>query len=130
MADGLTITVDTAALLAALDQVPDRVLAKIRGQAHLTAQRIAREARGRIHRRTGRTAGGITVSERRDGRGYRVETSADPDAGRPISLEFGTQVAAARPFLFISADLEANSHDQRMRAAIVEALDEAGLGDA
>jgi hypothetical protein len=109
--------------------MPDAILARaVRPQAHLTAQRIAREARSRVHRRTGKTAGGIQVIERRDGEGYRVETDDAPDAGRPISLEFGTQFTEPRPFLYVSADLEAEDHDRRMRDAIQDVIDAEGLG--
>jgi HK97 gp10 family phage protein len=131
MASDLTIDVDDAALLAALDAIPDAVRAHAKPAARVTADHIAAEAGRRIARRTGQTAGEITVEETHAGDGYVVFVGAG-GAGRSHVgryLEFGTVHMRARPFLFPSAQLEAGAHDRRMRDAVQDAIDEHGLGE-
>lgn len=131
MADGFTVEVDTRALVAALDAIPDAVLRHLKVAARITADNIAREARGRVARRTGRTGAAITVEEARSGDGYVVFV-ANAAADWPhldIGLEFGTKFMSKRPFLFASAQLEEGSHDRRSREAVQAAIDEMGLGD-
>lgn len=133
--DNLTITVDTADLLAAIDALPEAVLAKTKAAAEFTAHRIADEARSRVARRTGRTAGKIHVEEAHDGSGFVVlpwatlETVDEQSSNLPMWLEFGTKFMTARPYFFIAARLEEGAHDRRMREAIQEAIDEKGLGE-
>jgi HK97 gp10 family phage protein len=147
VADRMTITVDTTALLAALDALPDRVHAHLKAAAKITAENIAREARARVARRTGETAAHIRVEETHSGDGYivwvapevRVSHHTMP-SGRSHTqkvtynalagwLEFGTRHMPARPFLFVSARLEEGAHDRRCREAVQAAIDETGLGE-
>lgn len=131
MSDQLTITVDTSALLAAIDAIPEAVHRHLKLAAKVTADHIAAEARGRVRRRTGKTAQSIHVEETHSGDGY-VVMAYDPAAGRaPVDmfLEFGTKFMTAKPFLFASARLEEGAHDRRSREAIQAAIDEEWLGD-
>lgn len=128
MADSFTITVDTAALFAALDAIPDAVLAELRKAAKITADNIAREGKGRIRRRTGQTAEAITVEPSHDGTGYVVFVGNNR-AHIGSFLEFGTKFMSAKPWLFASARLEEGPHDRRAREAVQAAIDSKGLGE-
>lgn len=130
MSDRMTITVDTKALLAAIDAVGPAVLVRLKRAAKITADNIDREATGRVARRTGETARSIHVEETRNGDGY-VVMAYDPAIGRaPVDqfLEFGTRYMPAKPFLFVSARLEEAAHDQRSRDAIQDGINDTGLG--
>jgi hypothetical protein len=126
--DRLTVTVDAAALIAAIDRLPAAILARLRDEAAVTAHRIATEARARVARRTGETAGGILVQETDDGRGYRVTSTHERMPNLPQRLEFGTASMRARPYLFVSADLHAADHHRRIVAATQDAIDASGIG--
>lgn len=131
MADKFTIEVDTRELLAALDAIPAAVLAYLKEAAKITADNIAREAKGRVARRTGKTGDAITVEKSHDGTGYVVFV-ANAAADWPnldIGLEFGTRYMSPRPFLHVSARLEEGGHDRRSREAIQRAIDAKGLGE-
>ena len=131
MADRFTIEVDTRELFAALDAIPAAVLAHLKEAAKVTADNISREAKGRVARRTGKTAAAITVEEARSGDGYVVFV-ANAAADWPhldIGLEFGTVKMTPRPFLHVSAVLEGGPHDRRSREAIQQAINERGLGE-
>lgn len=127
MADKFTIEVDTRELLAALDAIPDAVLAELKLEAKATAENIARDARLRVRRRTGRTGDAITVEEARDGKGYVVFIGADRSHIGHF-LEWGTKFMTAKPFLMVSARLEEGSHDRRSREAIQRVINARGLG--
>lgn len=127
----MRVDVDTAALFAAIDALPLAVMARLKANAKITADNIAREARGRVARRTGKTAEAITVEEAHSGDGYVVYV-ANEAADWPnldIGLEFGTKFMSPRPFLFVSAHLESGAHDRRALEAVQAAIDEKGLGD-
>jgi hypothetical protein len=128
VADRMTITVDPAPLLAALEAVPAAVQALLKAAAKITAEAIATEARARVRRRTGRTGDAITVEETHDGTGYIVFIG---DRRQHIGsfLEFGTKFMTPFPFLFVAARLAERAHDERARAAVQAAIDEQGLGD-
>lgn len=129
MPDGLTITTETTALLAALQQLPALVRTHVKRAARVTADRIVREAAGRVARRTGATAAGLTVEETHSGDGYVVFVKRVDEPGLPGWLEHGTKFMTKRPFLFVSARLEEGAHERRTRDAIQDAIDEKGLGD-
>jgi hypothetical protein len=129
MANLLTIEVDTAALMAALDRIPALVEKHVLIAAEQTAQNVAREARARVARATGKTAAGIGIEVAKRGPGYVVFSDRPDQPGLPGWLEFGTKKMAAQPFFFASARLEEGPHDRRMREAIADAIGEGGLGD-
>jgi len=126
----MTLNVDTTALLAALDAIPDAVLAHLKPESKITADNVAAEAARRVQRRTGKTGDAITVEETHNGDGYVVFVgNGRGHVGR--YLEFGTRGHAhAHPFLFVSARLEEGPNLRRARLAIQDAIDEKGLGDA
>ena len=125
---GLTLEVDAAVLMRALE-TGDVIIAKhVLHAAEMTAERIASEARGRVRRRTGRTARGIVVDRARIGVGYIVHVVEPENPGLPGWLEHGTKYMSAKEYLFVSARLEAGAHDQRMREAISDGIEEMGLG--
>lgn len=144
MADRFQIDVDTSALLTAMDRLSAQVVERhTRPACKVTALNVQREARARVRRRTGRTAAGITVEESYDQQGYVVlpfndaferaliESGNDQQPENlPYWLEFGTKKMTKKPFFFESARLEEGAHDRRIRAAIQDAIDEAGLGEA
>jgi bacteriophage HK97-gp10 putative tail-component len=129
MADNVTIEVDTAALFAALDQIPDAVLRHAKLGCKVTADNVATEAQARIRRKSGQTGDAITVQETHDGTGYVVYVGGTRGyIGR--FLEFSTKhQTTAYPFLFPSARLEEGAHDRRLREAVQDAIDETGLGN-
>ena len=155
MADSLTATLDTAGLFAALDHFGDKLTPALRDVAHTTAQRIAQDARARIHRRTGATAESVIVREDHEHVGYVVTTEdvrtleqvnakrlANAQMGRRGRkvalrenvphvghyLEYGTVHMAARPFFWASARLQAGPYDRAVRVAVQDAIDTEGLG--
>lgn len=151
MADKFTIEVDTRELLAALDALPDLVLSNLKAASKITADNIAREAKGRVARRTGETAEGIHVEESYSGDGYVVlmgdavspaETKSRERRGLKtaksnlhqtkhtgIWLEFGTKFMTKREFFFPSARLEESAHNRRAREAVQDAINARGLGE-
>lgn len=127
MADKFTIEIDTRELFAALDAIPDAVLAELQIAAKETADNIAREARARVRRRTGKTGAAITVERARDGMGYVVFIGADRQHIGHF-LEWGTKFMTAKPFLFVSARLEEGNHDRRAGEAVQRAIDAKRFG--
>lgn len=75
MADGVRVTVDDSALLAALERVGVAAERYTKAAAKITADNVQREAKARVARRTGLTAQGILVREDYDRVGYVVVTS-------------------------------------------------------
>lgn len=131
MADNLTITVDTHALLEALIRLGPAAEQYVHAAARVTAERIQVEARGRVRRATGRTAAAITLDEAGAPlHGWRVFVAPMPPraANLPIWIEFGTKFMSSRPFLFSSATLEEGRHQVRIAEAVQHAIDEVGLG--
>jgi hypothetical protein len=128
MASLLTIDVDSAALIAALDGVATAIEARLKIEAKLTADNIDREATARVRRRTGQTAAAIVVEETHKGDGYVVMVGNDRHHIGSY-LEHGTKFMTAKPFLFASARLEEAAHDRRVRAAVQDVIDAKGLGD-
>lgn len=130
MADKLlTIEVDSTATVAAMARVAQTAHARCKSAARVSADSIAREARGRVRRRTGETAAGITVEETHNGDGYVVFVNQPDNPGLAGWIEHGTKYMPARGFLFISAQLEEGPHRRRIAAALDDAIDETGLGE-
>jgi hypothetical protein len=141
----MTIDVDLAPLIRALDEIPNAILAHLKPVAQQTAERIVAEAKARVARRTGHTAAQIRVGETGEPdwfEQYVLDKSADDDfayivrADDPTTklhtekwLEFGTRQMTARPFFFVSAELERAAYERNSRQAIQDAIDETGLGD-
>ena len=137
----MTITVENAALLAALHRLGTTAEIYTLAASKITADRIRSEATARARRafqqRTGQTVEGIVVrADQRHKPGWAVLTTRQHMPALPLWLEFGTKKGKkgsthanrARPFFFSSAALEAQPHADRIAAAIQEALDIEGLG--
>lgn len=141
--DLLTIEVDNQAVLRALEEIPDVVARHLKPEAEETARRIVKGAQQRVRRATGVTAAGIHHEESHDGTGYvvlawdqqfaaRLWNSGNNDrvnAAVPRFLEFGTVKMSAYPFFFDAARLEEQDHDRRARQAVIDAIEEVGLGE-
>ena len=125
----ITLEVDDAALLAALETIPDAVLAHLKPESKVTADNIAAEAAHRIQRQSGATGDQIVVEETHNGDGYVVLVRGDRQHIARF-LEWGTVHQRAYPFLFASARLEEGPNLRRARLAVQDAIDEKGLGDA
>jgi hypothetical protein len=141
----MTIDVDLAPLIRALERIPDAILAHLKPVAQQTADHIVAEAKARVARRTGHTAEQIRVEETGEPDVWEqlvLDKSADDDfayiirADDPTTklhtekwLEFGTKFETPRPFFFVAADLERGAYERASRQAIQDAIDETGLGD-
>ena len=152
----LTASVESTALIAALDRLGVSVETYTKPTAKITADNIAREAKARVARRTGETAAGIVVDEDYGKVGYVVRTSDvvsgqeraqreseinsrasrlranrtyQQEAHVGLYLEYGTKHMSKREFFFPSVRLEEAAHDRRMRDAIQAAIDACGLGE-
>lgn len=130
MADNLTVTVDTRALLDALARLGPAAERHVHAAARVTGERIQVEARGRVRRATGQTAEAITLEEAGSPlNGWRVFVApTSHPANLPIWIEFSTKYMEARPFLFSSARLEEGPHRERIAEALQDAIDGVGLG--
>lgn len=132
MADFLNISVDSAALLAALDRVGKGVEKHLKDAAEETAYRIRDEQRRRIARRTGDTAARLIVEETYDKTGFAVlddnQGLRRGDADIERFLERGTRYMVARPFFDNAAKIEEEPHRRRVDAAVQKAIEEQGLG--
>ena len=134
MSDRLTIDADTRAVLAALDRVGEAARPHLRAASRATAERVRDEARGRVARRSGKTASAIEVEELNvvsDLDGYAV-VAGRPKGGwqnLPLGLERGTKHMEARPFFDSSGRLEEGPHRVRIIGAINDTLAELGLGE-
>jgi hypothetical protein len=122
----LRADIDTGPVLAALRRLGSEAQPRLREVSLATGRRVADEARGRVARRTGQTAAAITVDE--DNGVVRVYVAHVPrrSSNVPLWLEFGTWKMRARPFLLVSAQLEAPGHLSRVAAALDTLLSEVG----
>lgn len=125
MSSRLTVDVDASGVFRMLDKLGTAADTLVKAAAKETANRIAQEARGRVARRTGKTAGAITVTEEENGARVFVGRVAGRSPNVPRYLEYGTKFMSARPFLFVSAVLEEGPHLKRVERALQEAIDEA-----
>lgn len=129
----LAITVDSSELIRALERLPDQVLVRTKRASEVTANRIALEAKRRFSSQvskeaTGKTLAGILVDDDSAGTGYVVSSERNPMPNAPLFFDRGTVHQPARPFFDVSAQLEQGPHERRIREAIQDAIDEAGLG--
>lgn len=129
MADLFSIDIDIEDVLRAFDAAPEAIERHTKPAALITATNIAQEARARVRRRTGRTAEGIAVREDESRLGYVVVSERQESPNLPIWLERGTETMTARPYFNIAAALEEGPHERRMLSAVVDAIEELGLGE-
>lgn len=133
MADRLTVDVDAREVLQALDRLSVAAERALKRAARETADAIAREARARARRATGRLAEAITVEEIASGYRVFVSPMQDPAGGTRADNfglwhEHGTKFMTAQPFLFSSARLEEGTHLRRVAEALQDAIEEASRG--
>lgn len=140
MAPLITIEVQSAALLAAMERSPALIEKHAKPAALISANNIAKEWRARFAR--SKTAGlpthggmhgytGVKVYESKDKKGYIVVFEFPDMPNLALWLEFGTEKMLPHPpggSLFPSVRLEEGPHAARMRAAVQAGIDEAGLG--
>jgi len=122
----MSIDVDSAAVVRMLSSLGTVAEARLLEAATVTGKRVADEARSRVARRTGKTAGAIAVAVDDKKKSVRVFVGRTSNpAGLPGWLEWGTSRMRARPFLFASARLEEAPHMRRVKEALQDAVDEA-----
>lgn len=137
--DSIVAELDDAAIRTILDGLGASAQPFINEAAHETADAIVREAKGRLQRQlgphaTGQTVAGITDRPAYDGNGYIVISEREPFPNLPLWLEKGTKKGKgthanyARPYFYISAEIEAGAHYRRIGDAIQHTIDAQGLG--
>ena len=124
----LEFSLETAAVERALAQTTPTVQQLTLAVSKETADAVASEARGRVARRTGATAAGIIVVPSKDGWGYLVKTTRRDHPMVPRWLEFGTRFMSPRPFLLVSAKLEAPGYPRKIATATQAGITDVGLG--
>lgn len=142
MSDGITVDVETDALIAAINRVGNvRAEAAVDRASLATSNAIVREARGRLSRQlgpnaTGTTAAGIQI-ERADRGGYIVGSGRDQFPTLPLWIEKGTQkgrkgshTQAPRPYFYDSAELEEQPHRERVATELQVEINAEGLGES
>lgn len=140
MPDGLTIEADVDALVAALTAFGEDAGPAMLVVAFETGDAVAREARARLQRQlgpgaTGLTLAGITVRKSYDGQGVVVLSEREPFPNVPLWLEKGTKrghgkhANVARPYFYVSAELEQGPHLRRVEEALQALMQAKGLGD-
>jgi hypothetical protein len=98
------------ALVSRIPQIIRRVESQVDGVNQQSAQRIARDARGRVPVRTGRTRDSIRA-QRAKGGGWEAVV------GFPGQfIERGTARVAARPFMMPAAEAERAAHRKAIKA--------------
>jgi hypothetical protein len=111
----------------------------VNAAAQETGDAIVREAQARLARQLGPTATGATVAgigarPAADGNGVVVFSERDASALVPMILERGSKKGKsghanyARPYFWVSAELEAGAHYRRIGEALGRAIAEKGLG--
>jgi hypothetical protein len=121
-------SVDASGLLSLFDRMGPSMDFLARQVALDTAKRIVREAQARVKRATGTTAEGIHFEVSYDGAGYVVLGYAKGNNDAPVDrfLESGTMHMYARPFFFVSAELESGPHMRRLIEKMQDWLDQVG----
>lgn len=134
MANSVTFEYDAAALLAALDFLTEAVRLPTLEACHVTAERIATEARARAARRGPNPTKAqlarppiedcISVLPMHNGTGFVVIVQVPgEDPYLPWQLEFGTEHMDARAFFFASVRLEREAHQRRINEAAQAGID-------
>lgn len=141
MADGLTIEMDTTALVAALTKLGAAAQPFINAACQETANALVREMKARLQRQlgpnaTGQTVAGIETRPAYDGNGFVVIADNARMPNLPLWLEKGTKKGRKRShassplnFFYVSCQLEEGPHLRRITAAVTEAIAASGLGD-
>lgn len=146
MADSIVIDVDNRALLEAIEKMPNNCVGFIARANLTTARAIVRGAQARVPVRFGFLRQSIDMKASREGdvyvgiaRGKKFKIpgtrtfSGKSQMARPSNyahlVERGTVRSAAKPFLWPAVKAEQGVHRLRLRDAVQDAIDQAGLGD-
>lgn len=139
MSDSILGELEDAAIKTVLDGLGESVQPFINAASKETADAIVREAKARLHRQlgpnaTGQTEANIAARPAYDKNGYIVISEREPFPNVPLWLEKGTKKGKgthanyARPYFYVSAEIEAGAHYRRIGEAIRHAIDAKGLG--
>lgn len=119
--------VDASGFIAALDRLGASIGDQLDAVAERTATRVAKEWAGRIRRRTGKTAEGITVEKGRSGGGYLAVATTEGRKNVALWLERGTEHITGDPVLATAIALEEPEHFRRITQVIQDGIDAEGL---
>jgi len=140
MADGLIVEMDAVEVVEALKTLGDFAQPYINDASQESAEAVEAEAKSRLRRQllnpTGYTESGIESKPAFDGNGYVVISSHGLMPNLPLWIEKGTKkgkpgssTQSARPYFYVSAQLEQGAHLRRMSEALQDAIDDRGLGE-
>jgi hypothetical protein len=135
VADGITFTLNTSGLQALIDRYGAAATEELDAACLQTADAVVREARARLDRQLGPNATGATLEgihhEPIHG-GYVVLDTREPFPDLPGWIEHGTKrgkphshTERARPYFYVSEQLEAGAHFRRLEEALQNAADKA-----
>lgn len=139
MSDEIAVDADMTDLIAALESLGPFAQPFLNAASKQSADSITHEARERLHRKlgpdaTGQTEASIVNRPAFDGNGFVVVAEREPMPNLPLWLEKGTKKGRsthaniARPFFYVSAQLEEGPHWRRVADALQQAIDAKGLG--
>lgn len=130
----VTIDVDADGLLRLFNRLPAtfRSSRRIQNVVRGTGNRVAAEAKRRLHSQlgpnaTGATVEGIQVEDAHDGDGVVVVSRRQPSPFIGRLLDKGTANMAPREHFDQAAQLEEGSHLRRMAEAVQDEIDGLGL---
>jgi hypothetical protein len=142
MADGIQFELETDAIVAAMLDLGDFAQPFVNEASRESAESIEREAETRLQRQlgpnaTGNTLAGIDSRPAYDGNGYVVVSENHRMPNLPLWIDEGTRRGKprshsepARPYFWVSVQLEEGAHYRRISEAVQDAIDAKGLGDA
>jgi hypothetical protein len=142
MADGVTVEVDTAAVIAALLSLGDAAQPYINTASEATAAAFVTEARSRLQRKlgplaTGETVAGIQAFPAHDGNGTIVVSGREWMPNLPLWLEKGTKKgkagshsSPALAYFYSTQQLMEAPHLRRVAEALQQAIADRGWGEA
>jgi hypothetical protein len=139
VADGIFATLEDEAIRTVLDGLGASAQPFIAAASKETADRIVVEAQARLRRQlgpgaSGQTEANIAARPAFDRNGFIVISEREPLPNLPLWLEKGTKKGKgmhanyARPYFYVSAELEAGAHYRRIGEAIQQAIEAKGLG--
>lgn len=127
--DKLTITVEDAEVIRALEAFPEDCLEVLMPVHRATADRIADGQRRRVRVMTGHTRDQIRVERDESGTGYIViANDKSSRAHVELYLEHGTRYSQAFPFFDEPAKVEEGPHRRAVTAAVQRLIADKGMG--
>lgn len=141
LTNDFSIDVDAAEVVQALNELGDFAQPFLNEASRESAESMEREAVARLRRQlgpnsTGETEAGIESLPADDGNGYVVVSSNARMPNLPLWIERGirkgkprSHTEAAKPFFYVSAELEKGAHFRRIEDSMQDAIDARGLGE-